>query len=228
MGRLLILAAYGVYAAFWVRFFWHALVWWRVARRLRETAAPNARPQVQVCLRTAVDVVFFGRLLTVNPALWVGEWVFHAAFLLVILRHLRFFLNPVPEWVWSIQTPGLIAGYILPCALVYVLVVRLFTRREKYAAPSNMFLLLLVLLISLIGLCMHTWFTPNLVDVKLFALGIVALHPAEFPDSVPFMLHFGLVLILIPLLPTHIFTAPLVMLEARKRERALHLVMHEK
>jgi len=42
-----------------------------------------------------------------------------------------------------------------------------------------------------------------------------------------FLLHFSLVLVLVPLLPTHILTAPLVMLEARKRDLGLPLVMHE-
>ena len=49
---------------------------------------------------TALDVVFLGRVFVVNPALWFGEWVFHASFLLVLLRHLRYFLDPVPAWVW--------------------------------------------------------------------------------------------------------------------------------
>jgi hypothetical protein len=29
MGTILIIAAYGVYAAFWIRFFLHTLAWWR-------------------------------------------------------------------------------------------------------------------------------------------------------------------------------------------------------
>jgi hypothetical protein len=74
---------------------------------------------------------------------------------------------------------------------------------------------------------MHALYNPNLVDVKLFAFGIMTLNPAAAPDSALFVMHFSLVLVLIPFLPTHIFTAPLVMMEARKREQALRLVMHE-
>jgi nitrate reductase gamma subunit len=176
---------------------------------------------------TAADVVLFARLLMVNPALWVGEWVFHASFLMVVLRHLRYFLNPVPAWVWWVQTPGTIAGYVLPLSLVYILIIRLFTKREKYASPANIFLLCLVLVISSLGVLMHALYKPNLVDVKLFAFGIMTLNPAAAPDSALFVMHFSLVLVLIPFLPTHIFTAPLVMMEARKREQALRLVMHE-
>ena len=163
----------------------------------------------------------------VNPALWIGEWVFHASFLLVLARHLRFFLNPIPLWVWFLQTPGLLAGYVLPLSLLYILIIRLLTKQEKYASPANMVLLGLVLIISMIGVLMHALFTPDLVDVKLFIFGIMSFAPAVVPGSVLFLLHFSLVLILVSVLPSHIFTAPIIMLEARKREQALHLVMHD-
>ena len=229
LGKILIVAAYGVHAAFWIRFFAPALVWWRAVQRLSPpAAAPAPRSRVKACALTAADVFFFGRLLVVNPALWLGEWVFHVSFLLVLLRHLRYFLNPVPAWVWNIQFAGMMAGYVLPFSLAYILVIRLLTAGEKYASRANVFLLGLVLAISSIGLIMHLWFTPNLVDVKLFALGLVCFKPAPAPESLLFMTHFILVLVLIPFLPTHIFTAPLVMMEARKREQALRLVMHEK
>lgn len=227
MGKILIIAAYAVYAAFWIRFFMHALVWWRAARRLAPHAAPAPRSRMKVWLLTAFDVLFLGRVFRVNPALWLGEWVFHAGFLLVLLRHLRYFLNPVPDWVWWIQTPGIIAGYSLPLSLLYILVIRLCMRSEKYASPANMFLLGLVLVISSIGVLMHAFFKPNLVDVKLFIFGVMSFSPSAAPDSMLFSVHFILVLVLILLLPTHIFTAPFVMMEARKREQALHRVMHE-
>lgn len=227
MGKLLILAAYAIYAAFWVRFFMHALVWSRAVRRAVHVAAKTPSPGIKVWVFSVLDVLFLGRLLKVNPALWFGEWVFHATFLLVIARHLRYFLNPVPQWVWQAQTPGMIAGYILPFSLAYILVIRLLSKQEKYTSRANAFLLGLVLAISSIGVLMHAVFKPDLVGIKLFIFGIMSLSPTSAPDSMWFTAHFILVLVLVPLLPTHIFTAPLVMLEARKREQALHGVMHE-
>ena len=138
----------------------------------------------------------------------------------------RYFLDPVPAWVWSVQAPGLIAGYILPFSLAYILFVRLLGKHQKYASPGNFFLLTLVLMISSIGVLMHLY-KPNLVDVKLFILGIISFSPKPAPESVLFLVHFALVLVLVLLLPTHIFSAPLVMLKARKREQALHLIMHD-
>lgn len=225
MDKLLIVAVYAVYAAFWLRFLGHALVWWKATQRFTEPVAPRAR--AKACALTATDVVFFNKLFRVNPGLWFGEWVFHATLTLVFLRHLRYVLDPVPACVWWVQTPGLIAGYLLPVSLGYILIIRLLTNQEKYAAPGNVLLLGLVLVISCVGLLMQALFKPDIVGVKLFILGFTGFSPVAAPDSFLFILHFSLVLFLVPFLPTHIFTAPLVMMEARKREQAFHLVIHE-
>lgn len=227
MGTLLIIAAYGVYAAFWVRFFLHTLAWWRGRTEDPVASLPRRPSTIKTWVLTARDVVLFWRLLKVNPALWFGEYVFHAAFLLVALRHLRYFLEPVPAWVWSLQLPGLVAGYVLPVSLVYILVVRLFSEKEKYSSSANMLLLSLLLAISGIGVLMHAFYKPDLVGVKLFALGMLSFTPEPLPEGILLLLHLILVLVVIALVPTHIVTAPLVMLEARRRDLGLSKVMHE-
>jgi nitrate reductase gamma subunit len=227
MGTIVIVAAYSVYAAFWIRFLLHALLWWKAVTRPATIIRPVQPALVKALLFSARDVVLFWRLLKINPALWFGEWAFHVSFLFVFLRHLRYFLLPVPEWVWWCQTPGLIAGYILPLSLLYIFIVRLFSVREKYSSLANMILLGLLFVISSLGLLIVTLYRTDVVAVKLFAIGILSVTPAALPGSILFMLHFSLVLVLVPLLPTHILTAPLVMLEARKRDLGLPLVMHE-
>jgi [DsrC]-trisulfide reductase subunit M len=226
MGTILIIAAYGVYVAFWIRFLLHALAWCKTGTGRYSPVGPPPST-IKTLALTLRDVVLLWRLLKVNPALWFGEWVFHVSFLAVLLRHLRYFLEPVPSWVWWVQVPGLIAGYILPLSLLYILAVRLLSEREKYSSPANLFLLGLVLAISSIGVMMHAFFKPDLAGVKLFVLGILAVNPASLPVSALFLAHFALVLILVVFLPTHILTAPLVMLEARKRDLTLPMVMHE-
>jgi len=227
MGTILIVAAYGVYAAFWIRFFLHALLWWKAVAQPAAVQPPAPASSVKAWVFSARDVVLFWRLLKVNPGLWLGEWVFHVSFLLVALRHMRYFFDPVPEWIWWLQIPGLIAGYILPLSLLTILIIRLVSIREKYSSPANMVLLVLLLVISSLGLLLITLYRTDVVMVKLFIQGILSFSPAAAPDSILFLLHFSLALLLVPLLPTHILTAPLVMLEAKKRELALPLVMHE-
>lgn len=227
MGTIVIIAAYGVYAAFWIRFFLHTLAWWRGRAEDMAAVLPRKPSEIKTWALTMRDVVLLWRLLKVNPALWFGEYVFHATFLLVAARHLRFFLNPVPAWVWDLQLPGLIAGYVLPFSLVYILIVRFFSEREQYSSPANIVLLALILLISVIGILMHALFTPDLAEVKHFVLGLLSLAPGSMPAGVLFPLHLVLVLALVALLPTHIVTAPLVMLEARRRDLGLPQVLHD-
>lgn len=226
MGTMIIIAAYGVYAAFWIRLFLHTLAWWRSQAEDPAAFLPKRPSTITTWALTVRDVVLFWRLLKVNPTLWLGEYLFHATFLLVSLRHLRYFLEPVPSWVWDLQIPGLIAGYVLPFSLVYILIVRAFSEREKYSSPANMLLLALLLAISGIGVLMHAYFKPDLVGIKLFTLGILSFTPEPLPAGVLFPMHIALVLIVVALVPSHIVTAPLVMLEARRRDLGLPQVMH--
>lgn len=228
MGTIVIIAAYGVYAAFWIRFFLHTLAWWRGRTEDPVVFLPRRPSTITTWVLTVRDVVLFWRLLKVNPTLWFGEYVFHAAFLLVTLRHLRYFMDPVPAWVWCLQLPGLIAGYVLPVSLLYILTVRSCSEREKYSSPANVFLLALLLAVSGTGVLMHALFKPDLVGVKLFSLGILSFTPAQLPGGALFPMHVLLVLVVVALLPTHVVTAPLVMLEARRRDLGLPQVMHEK
>jgi len=144
VGNILIAAAYAAYAAFWIRFLMHALVWWRAMARPAAIAGLTPPSSVKAWALSARDAVFFWRLIKVNPALWFGEWVFHVSFLVVALRHLRYFFPIVPEWVSWFQIPGLLAGYVLPLSLIYILLVRRYSDQEKYSSRTNMALLVLL------------------------------------------------------------------------------------
>jgi nitrate reductase gamma subunit len=174
------------------------------------------------------DLFFFTRLLRTNGLLWLVEWLFHASLLVVLLRHLRYVLEPVPGWVWAMQPWGLIAGYLLPAALAAIIVIRLCTEREPYSSRTNLFLLAALLLISASGVLMHALWKPDLVGIKEFMTGVVTFAPVSWPGGVLATVHLVLFLVIIPILPTHIFIAPVTIIEARRREDALHEVLHER
>jgi len=227
MGWLIIVATYAVIAAFYVRLGLHALRWWEAVRR-----SPPLQPRgsgATACAVTgaAIDILFLRRLLMVNPALWIGEWVFHASLFMVLVRHLRYLMNPVPAWVVWAQTPGWIAGFLLPAALLYILAIRLLAGQEKFSSPANLLMLVDVLAIAVTGLLMSTRYRADLTAVKLFALGIATFTPAPPPLGALFLSHLGFVLVLLLYVPSHVFSAPLVMLDARSRERELRRVMHD-
>jgi len=227
MGWLIVAATYAVIAAFYVRLGLHALSWWEAVRRSPPSAPRGIGASARAFVGAAVDVVFLRRLLMVNPALWVGEWVFHAALFVIILRHLRYFMNPIPAWVVWAQTPGWIAGFLLPGALLYLLAIRLLTGQEKFSSPANLLMLLDVLAIAVTGLLMSTRYRADLTAVKLFALGIVTFAPSPPPLGALFLSHLGFVLALLLYVPSHVFTAPLVMMDARGRELELRRVLHD-
>lgn len=227
IGAGVVAATYVVIAAFYVRLGLHAFRWWEATRRSPSSRPPGIDATARIFADALIDIVFLRRLLMVNPALWIGEWVFHGSLFLVVLRHLRYFMNPVPAWVVWAQTPGWIAGFLLPGALLYILGIRLLTKQEKFSSTANLLLLLDVLAIGSTGLLMSTRYRVDLAAAKLFALGIVTFSPAPPPPQPLFLVHLGLVLALLLYVPSHVFTAPLVMVDARARELELKRVLHD-
>lgn len=202
-----------------------------VLKAARSYGAPcrNCRPIVRPSCRAAIgaagDIFFLTRLLRANDVLWAGEWLFHFSFLFVLLRHLRFLLEPVPSWVAFIQPAGVVAGYLLPAALIYILIYKLAAERS-YSPLYNLFLLILIFLLSSTGIILSTIARADLIAVKAFALGILHFAPQPFPGSPVLLLHFLLFTILVFSLPTHIIAAPLVMLEFREREECSARILH--
>lgn len=226
MRILFAVIVYCVYAAFCWRVVFHALVWYRAAAGIgRGPDGPRGGSSFRVWMETTADVFFFRRLFRDNGLLWLGAWVFHLSFLIVLLRHLRYVMNPVPEYIAGLQSPGLFAGYVLPLAIVVIAIIRT-AGRERYVSRFNYLVLGLVFFISVTGLLLHV-FRANLVGVKEFVLGILTFSPQPVPHSLLFIVHFVLVLVLALSLPFHLFIAPVIMHEARRRESELRRVLHE-
>lgn len=227
LGAGVVAASFLVGAAFYLRIALHALRWTHAALRDAAFFQPRAAPAPRQIFGALIDVLLLRRLFAVNPALWPGEWLFHAALGLVLLRHLRYFTQPVPAGIEWLQTAGWIAGFLLPAAVAYVLVLRLAQRRERHCPPTNILMLLDVLGIAVTGLLLATRHRVDLVQVKAYALGIVTLRPVAPPADWLLAAHLALVMALVLYLPSHVLTAPLTMLDARRRESELQGVLHD-
>jgi nitrate reductase gamma subunit len=164
------------------------------------TPAPTTVPGA--ALRVGGDVLFFQNLLKYDKPLWIGAWLFHAALALVLLRHLRYFLYPVPNWVVDLQTVGMYAGLLFPLPLLYLLWRRLAFKRVLYitGVPD---LGVLILLGMIAGSGILTKFAAHvyLVDVKAFIIGLLTFHPVAPPAHPVFIIHFLLVLALMLYFP---------------------------
>jgi nitrate reductase gamma subunit len=221
MGTILVLAAYLVYLIFCFRFFVRALLWYRAARQQTVISDAHA-PFFRTVTSTVFDVFFLTRLFRSNKLLWTASWIFHLSLVFIFLRHMRYFMNPVPDFIIFIQPAGIAAGYVLPLSLLLILILR------RYVSAYNYFIIGLLLVISLLGLAMRNWFQPDLIAVKDFITGILTFHPDVLPDSSLFTLHFVFALLLLPYVPFHLFTAPVVTFEANRREESLGMILHEK
>jgi nitrate reductase gamma subunit len=104
--------------------------------KIPTTPAPITRGGV--VLRFLREIVLFESLFKANKWIWLFGWVFHAALLLVLLRHLRYFTQPVWGWVVFLQPYGYYAGFAMVAALLGLWARRFLVPRVRYiSAPSD-------------------------------------------------------------------------------------------
>jgi len=221
-------AAVVIYLFFIVRFVWLVIIWLRASGNATAYPVFLTRVPVRVYVITVLDILFFRRIFDTSKLLWIGSWVFHVSLFFVALRHMRYFFPSVPDCLIFFQPVGLIAGYLLPLSLLYLIALRTAQKKDMYASSYNYAISGMLFFISTVGLMMRMYFRPDLLSVKQFSLGIFGLSPQPLPDSMLFLLHIGLFLLLLPFLPTHIIAAPFVNLEANRRVEELRYVIHEK
>jgi nitrate reductase gamma subunit len=154
--------------------------------------------------------------------LWVGALAFHYAFLVVLIRHLRLFIEPVPFFVQLVETidgffrfeilypdfefglPGVyISGIVLLAAVTYLFLRRLFVRQVKYISiASDYFPLFLIFGIALSGILMRYFDKIDVTAAKELTLGLVTFRPT-LPEGVSaiFFVHLFFVSILLAYFP---------------------------
>ena len=163
-----------------------------VPLKIPTTPAPTTRPGV--LWRMFKEVVFFESLWKANKWIWIFAQLFHASLWLIIIRHLRYFLEPVPTIVTLAQPFGKYAGFTFVLGALGLLARRLFVPRVRYiSAPSDYLMLLLFLGIGLSGLMMTFVSKTDIVGVKAFFLGLMTFNWQPLPNSLPLMVHLGLV-----------------------------------
>lgn len=147
-----------------------------------------------VGLRMAREVVFFESLFKSSKWTWVFGWTFHFALLLVVLRHLRYFQEPVWLPVVLIQPFGTYAGFALVAALGGLWARRWLVDRVRYiSTPSDHLMLALLIAIGLTGLAMRFVAHTDIVAVKLFVLGLMRFDWQPVPADPVLLVHLALV-----------------------------------
>ena len=155
------------------------------------------------------DRVVYGTAL----GLWLGALVMHWAFLVILIRHLRFLTSPVPAFVTFVESvdgflevayPVLYVTTVLfLVAAAYLLIRRLASAQMRYISlASDYFPLFLLLGIGLSGFFLRHVFKTNLYSVKELAIGLTHLSPVVPAGISPlFYGHLFLVCVLLAYFP---------------------------
>ncbi|TSA07502.1 MAG: nitrate reductase [Comamonadaceae bacterium] len=152
--------------------------------------------------RMAREAVLFESLFKSSKWTWLFGWAFHVALLLVVLRHLRYFQEPVWLPVVLIQPVGTIAGIAMVAALGALWARRWLVDRVRYiSTPSDHLMLALLLAIGLSGLGMQFVVHTDIVAVKGFMLGLLRFDWQALPADPLLLAHLALVGLLMIIFP---------------------------
>ncbi len=174
----------------------------RTPAPLKIPTTPAPVTQSGVVLRMFSEVAFFESLFKSNKWTWLFGWVFHMAMLLVVLRHLRYFTEPVWFWVNWIQPFGKYAGFAMLAGLLALWARRLMVERIRYiSGPSDHLMLMLLIGIAASGLGMKYLVHTDIVSLKAFALGLIYFNWQPLPADPVLIIHLSLVLILMVIFP---------------------------
>lgn len=123
-----------------------------------------------------------------NKWLWLGGLVFHYTFLVIFLRHLRFFTEPVPGFVkflesldgfFQVGVPALfLSSFLFLAAVSYLFIRRILSPQLRYLSLANdYFPLFLLLGIGCTGVLLRHFFKTDIVSVKELGLGLLSFQP---------------------------------------------------
>lgn len=155
-----------------------------------------------VVLRMLREVFLFESLFKANLWTWGLGWLFHASLALVLLRHLRYFTEPVWFWVAFIQPFGMYAGITMLLGVAGLWARRIFVERIRYiSTPSDHLMLLLFMVIAASGLLMKFVEHTDVIAIKGFFQGLMQFSINPLPADAILMLHLLSVMLLMTIFP---------------------------
>ena len=197
---------------------------------IKQNSIDNPDTSTGVVLRMILEIFLFRSLFRNTKAafnrnasnrlsysweifLWVGALAFHYSFLVVLLRHFRFFTSPVPsclqfleriDGIVQLGLPGIfLSGVVLLAATLFLLARRIFDTKVTYISQAaDYFPLFLIIGIAASGLSMRYFTKVDIIGIKTLTMGLVTFSPA-IPEGVGglFYAHIFLVSILFAYFP---------------------------
>jgi len=174
----------------------------RTPAPLKIPTTPAPTTTTGVALRLTREVVLFESLFKSSKWTWLFGWLFHAALLLVLLRHVRYFQQPVWTPIVWVQAFGTYAGFVMVCGLAGLWARRFLVDRVRYiSTPSDHLHLALLGAIAVSGLGMRFVAHTDIVALKAFVLGLMRFDLQPLPPDPLLLLHLSLVALLLIVFP---------------------------
>ena len=178
--------------------------------------------------RMALEVLFFrslfrnlktqvgdGKQVTYGEAkwLWAAGLAFHWSFLIILVRHMRFFIEQVPaaikliEGLDSFLQVGAPLFYmtdaVILASVTYLFIRRIGIPQVKYISLiADYFPLFLILGIAVTGVLLRYFTKTDIISVKVLAMGLISFNPSV-PETigVMFFVHLFLLSVLFAYIP---------------------------
>jgi nitrate reductase gamma subunit len=180
---------------------------WRLLRQLRR--APPERGSgspVMRLFRAGTDVLLLRTTFFADRWAWIFGAAFHFGLLLILLRHLRYFLDP--SWVgplWKLveleQPFGFYGGLALPLGAAAWWLRQIVLKQGRividWADHAVMALLIAIPVVGYANTIAHT----DVVAVKGYAIGLILFHWQNIPPDPLLLAHLWLVAVLMLVLP---------------------------
>ena len=171
-----------------------------VPLKIPTTPAPLSR--IGVIGRLAREGFLFESLFKASRPTWLFGWVFHAALVLVLIGHLRFFTN----WSWPHlfvhQVPGRHAALAMTLGLAGLWLRRLLVDRIRYiSSPSDHLMLALLLAIAATGIAMRRLNPVDLGAVRQFVASLWGANSSSLPADAVLYAHLALAALLLLVFP---------------------------
>lgn len=176
--------------------------WATTPQPLKIPVMPAPMTKAGVAVRLFREVTIFESLFKSNKWIWIFAIIFHAALLLALLRHLRYFIDPVWFWVDLVQPFGMYAGFAMVAGLLGLWGRRLLVDRVRYiSALSDHLMLALLVLIGASGLSLRYLARTDIIQTKAFFRGLLTFDWQPLPTDPVLLLHLGLVWFLLVVFP---------------------------
>jgi nitrate reductase gamma subunit len=187
---------------------------------IKQNKIDNPFTSLEVVIRMAFEVLLFRSLfrntkvdLREGPKLaygstkwlWLGGLAFHWTFLIILTRHLRLFLQPVPGFVeilesldglFQVGVPVLyMTDLIFLGAVTFLFLRRVIVPQLRYISlAADYFPLFLIGAIGCSGVLMRYLLKTDVVGIKEITMGLISFHPVV-PTTVGTIFYIHLFLV---------------------------------